>query len=143
MAEIFFAVIRLLVNQAEKSASSKNLVFNIWLFIALIIASCFSAGILRSMLDHEHKPINTVEELLKTNMTAITVNDSWIYWQYEMETKWNVSLDANLEGIKSKLRFVTQSEIRDKVCFLNFLSLYYIVFLNIRKYIKRCPIKRQ
>jgi len=48
--------------------------------MALIICSCFSVGILSSMVTREMKTINTFEELIDSNLSIISANNSYIYW---------------------------------------------------------------
>ena len=112
---ILFDIFRHLVNQSLlKVESNPNIVTNLWSFSALISTACFSAGILSSILNVEHNCINSVVELMHTDMNAFIFNDSEIWHFYHRKiTEPNSTLDPLLQQIMPKM--ITTIYDRDNV----------------------------
>ena len=76
---IFFNLIRHIVNQG---LNEKDLLTTIWSLNVLILSSCISAGILSSLVDREVKNINTIEELIDSDLTVLISNKSFLWWNF-------------------------------------------------------------
>ena len=63
----------------------------------------------------ETKPINSINELIDSNLTYVSRNDSWLWWQIETERRWKVPLDNNLRKIGSRLQFISDEEFNQNV----------------------------
>lgn len=75
-----FEISRILVNQGWRRYISTNFLMNLWALITVIFISCFSYGILSSLLIRNTKAINTFEELMSSKMQIICFNNSFIFW---------------------------------------------------------------
>ena len=89
-----------------------------WVIIAVIIAACFSGGILNKILSPEINMINTFEELIGSGLKVYTYNDSWIWWQFKAYNEgWNKQLDEKLSKIENRMEFITREKFKDQVSF--------------------------
>ena len=51
--------------------------------MALLLSNVFSSGILSAVIDRETVWIDSMDQLLKTNLKARIANVSYIWWQFE------------------------------------------------------------
>ena len=113
--EIFFSLLRPLLNQTMGKISNQKLLTIIWSFMALTITTCFSGGILTSVVFREQKNINSFDEMIDSNLTVLTYNNSWVWSQYENVLLWNKSLDEKFERLTPRLKFFPRSLLYEEV----------------------------
>jgi hypothetical protein len=102
--KLLFFIIRYLLNQGN---SAKNdLLIILWAFVAFLITSCLSAGILSTIVAQEKKTINTFEELIDTNLTIISGNNSFVYWKI----KYIDSNDMKFQQLANRIKFMDDSK---------------------------------
>jgi predicted PurR-regulated permease PerM len=103
--KLLFFIIRYLLNQG-KTAKNELLII-LWAFVAFIIISCLSAGILSTIVAQEEKTINTFEELIDSNLTIISGNGSLIYWIMKY-------IDSNsntkFQQLENRIKFMDDSK---------------------------------
>ncbi len=77
IGDAFIETGRYLINQA----TNKNVSFltNVWGLVSVIFVSCFSGGIYTSIVYKDMKTINTYEEMLKSNLTLIGGDNSYLF----------------------------------------------------------------
>ena len=105
LLDYFFGLMRHLLNQAMDMTSNNALLINIWSFMALILTCCLSGGILTSLMFKPLKNINSIDELVESNLTIVNYNESSIWYVYDNEKKYKMPLDNNLRRIKNNLEF--------------------------------------
>jgi len=69
--------------------------------IAFILTACFSIGILSSIVTQEMKTINTLEELIDSNMTITTGIYTLLYWVLK-----SGNYGQQIEQMAPKLKFI-------------------------------------
>ena len=121
----FFRLMRHLLNQQMIMSSNYFLLINIWSLMALILSSCLSGGILSSLMFKTMKNINTIDELVQSNLTIINYNESWIWYTYDAEHRHNIKLDDNLRRIKNKLEYFSRDLFYNEV-----VAMFTIRYLN-------------
>jgi len=77
IGDMIFEIIRYLLNQA--TAKNIYLLTNLWALASVVILSLFSGAIYTSIVNKEMKTINTYEELINSNITLVSGNDSFLY----------------------------------------------------------------
>ena len=112
---IFFVLGRHLLNQPLKRVTSESLLTNIWSFMAFIITVCFSGGILRSIVFREQKNINTFDEMIDSNLTVLTYNNSFVWSQYDSVRNYKQTLDENLKRLKQRLKYFPRDLLFNEV----------------------------
>ena len=103
MRRISFELFGQLLKQTSYRKLEKNVIMTIWSVAALILSSCFSGGILRSMVHREQTSIDTLDELISSNLSVVILENSWLWWQYEKQRRWNVPLEYYMSAIKPRL----------------------------------------
>ena len=83
--------------------------------MALILTACFSGGILTSVVFREQKNINNFEEMLDSNLTVITHNNSWVWSEFDSVIHWNKQLDEQMMKLRPRLNFFPRSFLYDDV----------------------------
>ena len=104
----FFRLMRHLLNQPMIMSSNNRLLINTWSLMALIMACCLSGGMLSSLNFKPMKNINSIDELVKSNLTIVNYNESWIWYVYDAEWRHNTQLDTNFRRIKNRLEFFSR-----------------------------------
>ena len=120
---ILFEILGLLLKQIGDRILQKTFVFNIWSFAALVLSSCFSGAILGAIVNRKEISINSLQDLVTSKMSILIPENSWLWWQYETERRWNVSLDYYLNVIKHRVLSVPSNSFNIKVQFLIFLIM--------------------
>ena len=77
----------------------------------------------------ETKPINSINELIDSNLSYVAINDSWLWWNIENEKRWNESLDNNLRKIASRLQFISEEQLNQNVT-----SKFYLLKTKFNQY---------
>ena len=103
--KVFYNILRHLLNQSMRKELRERLLINIWSLMALTITACFSGGILTSVVFREQKNINSFDEMIDSNLTVLTYNNSWIWSQYENVLLWNQPLDERLKRLSPRIKF--------------------------------------
>ena len=116
-------IIRDLVQQGGGRTSHISYLMYIWSLSALILSSIFSGAILEFIVNRKEMAINSLDDLIHSNLSVVTHEYSWLWWQFEKEKRWNVSLDYYLSALKDRLVSVPQHLFdNDKV----FTSIYHV-----------------
>ena len=108
-----------------KQSTDKNLnkmLVTVWSVSALVLTSCFSGGVLESIVNRRQTSLNTIEDVVNAKNISIAITEnSWIWWQFEGRKRWNVPLDDNMIAIKHLIKFVnnTYMDRPDKVNKIN------------------------
>ena len=102
----YFQVIRHLVAQPLDDLLKRNLLMTLWSFISLVIITSFSSKILSLLVVPETKLINTIDELVESQMDVYTHNNSMVYWQLKGFYDSNYTIDNWLAQIKQKFKFI-------------------------------------
>ncbi|CAG2172127.1 unnamed protein product, partial [Oppiella nova] len=71
-----------LINQVKKEPK-RSFLIAIWALVALLLSNVFSSGILSAVIDREAVWVDSMDQLLKTNLKARVANVSYIWWQFE------------------------------------------------------------
>jgi len=114
--DIVIEIIRPLLKQSDGQVINKTMLFNIWSFATLILTSCFIGAILHSILTRKDHRIDSLDDLFRSNLSAVDHIDSWLWWQYKNQIRWNTTLEKTLIDLKPRLLIKTNDEIdNDKV----------------------------
>jgi hypothetical protein len=81
--------------------------------MAMILALCFSGGILSKIISPEERVINTFEEMINSGLKVYTNNYSWIWWQFSHRNKYNAKLDYKLSKVEPLIDFKTDGQLGD------------------------------
>ena len=122
MGNILFEMIAQLLRQANDRTVQKSLVFNVWSFKALVLSSCFSGAILGAVVNRKQDAIDSIEDLISSNMSAVILEDSWLWWLFEGARRGNHPLDRHMKAIKPRLVSVPLAVWDDKVT----IRIYHI-----------------
>ena len=109
---LYFQVIRHLLNQSTDRQSNQSLLINLWSFSALVITTCFCGIVVSLLVIKEVKKINTIDELVESNLKIYSNNDSWIWWQIHNNLRYNNTIDTELAKIAPGIDFI---RLEDKV----------------------------
>ena len=90
---------------------------SLWSFISLSIIACFAGRILCLIIIGEHKNINSIQELIESDMSIQVYNKSWLWHQFNNKKEWSNTLDDSLAKIESRINFSTSKELNIKVKF--------------------------
>ena len=63
------------------------------------------------MVIYGQSKIDSIDDLIASNLTAVNANGSWLYAQFEAVTKYNNKLDEQLLALKPKMKFLDQNEV--------------------------------
>lgn len=96
---LIFEISRIILNQGSR----KYICFlvNLWALISVIFVSCFSGGILSSILVRDMKAINTFEDLISSDVRIICFNNTFIYYGIKYADNWN---DDKLKWLRDSNR---------------------------------------
>ena len=142
---IYFEIMRYLVNQGIDRLN-KNLLILTWSLIALVITGCLSGIIYSLIVIPQNANINSIDELVQTNLEILSNNNSWIWYQLHGETEWGATIDKELAKIKTRIKFIDQKEMESKVIhiILSKIKLVNLICLgNFRNASWMCEIKKQ
>ena len=114
---ILFGILGQLLKQTSDRTLQKRFIFNVWSFAALVLSSCFSGAILGAIVNWKEISINSLEDLVISKSSVLIPENSWLWWQYENERQWNVSLDFYLNVIKHRVLSVPSDSFNSKVQF--------------------------
>ena len=103
--ESYFETSRHLFGESKSISSKDNFLTNIWAFMSLILVSCLSSGILSSIVIQDVRHINTIDEIIASNLDIYGYNNSWIYYKY----KYN-DLDKHMRRIMPRLKFMSTND---------------------------------
>jgi len=92
-----------LVNQG-RTFSSGSLI-KLWALMAIIFAVSFSMGIFSSLVTQEFKTIDTFQEMIDSNLTIMSGNNSFVYWGIA-----NPENDKKFLQLKPKIKFFQDSQ---------------------------------
>ena len=98
----YFGTIRHLFGQAT---INNNFLNNIWSFMCLVLVFCISSGILSSIVIQDVRHINSIDEIIESNLDIYGYNNSWIYYKY----KYN-DLDNYMRQIEPRLKFIDMND---------------------------------
>ncbi len=77
----------------------------------------FFGGILTAIVFMEQKYINSFEDLINSNLSVLTHNNSWLWYQFKGETDYNNPVKGYLAKIKSRMKYVTADTLYNPVSF--------------------------
>ena len=124
-------VFRCLVNQCENHCQNNNLIILAWLFTAFIILVFFSGGVHESIVNNDNSKIDSMDDLIASNLTAFITNNSWLHSVFDGVTKYNNTLDQYLMGIERKVKFLDRDEVFYKEVYLinkfNILLIFFLI----------------
>ena len=97
---------------------NKTVLITVWSVTALVLTSCFSGGVLQSIVNRRQTSLDTIEDVVNAKNISVAIRDNtWIWWQFHSNKKWNASLDNNMLAIKHLVKVVngTDMDRPDKV----------------------------
>ena len=89
--------------------------------MALILAFCFSGGILSKIISPEKRVINTFEEIINSGLKVYNNNDSWIWHQFNnnrngIGTVQRINkLDNKMIEIEPQIDFINKDNLKDVI----------------------------
>ena len=112
---ILFGILGQLLKQTSDRTLQKRFIFDVWSFAALVLSSCLSGAILGAIVNRKEISINSLQDLVTSEMSISIPENSWLWWQYETERRWNISLDYYLNVIKHRVLSVPSDSFNSKV----------------------------
>ncbi|CAG2118021.1 unnamed protein product, partial [Medioppia subpectinata] len=87
---------------------------NIWAFSALITAACFSGGILTTIVRVKPKLINSIPDIMSTDMSVLIGNNSDLWHMYDREigNDEHLPMDSLLKQIQPRVQFIDIENIK-------------------------------
>ena len=113
--EIYLKVLRNLLNQSIRWKTEERLLTNIWGFVALILTQCFSSGILISLVIHDMRKIDSIADIISSGIKIYGNNNSWVWYQFDNELRYNNPIDKNLVKIKPRINYIHDNDKDYKV----------------------------
>ena len=114
----------LLIQPMNNASNSSKVMIIIWSSMALVLTSCFSGGILNSIIIPEHSNINSFGELIDSGLKVYINNNSWIWWNFKaLDMKWLNKLDDKLSKIQNRIDYLGDFNIKVLLCKLMFRLL--------------------
>ena len=113
--EIYLKVLRNLLNQSIRWKTEERLLTNIWGFVALILTQCFSSGILISLVIHDMRKIDSIADIISSGIKIYGINNSWVWYQFDNELRYNNPIDENLVKIKPRINYIHDNDKDYKV----------------------------
>ena len=107
--------------------------------MALILSSCLSEGILSSLMFKPMKNINTIDELVQSNLTIVNYNHSWTWNVYLNQKIFRMSIDNNMRRIKDRLEYFSPDKFDDEVVYYecDILCEYLNLFLTFQTFMRQ------
>ena len=105
------------MGQAQITKYKNNVLSAVWASMAMILVSCFSSGILSSIVIQEQKYINTIDEMINSNHDIYTYNNSWLWYEFLAEKQYNKPLDHLMKQIKPRVKFFEIYSLNEKEMF--------------------------
>ena len=98
------------------STFNDSLLMQMWSLTALVITASFSGGILNKIITPDTYSINTFEEMIGSGLKIYTYNSSWVWYEFrDYQKGYTEKLDKKFSLLKSRINFITNDEIIDKV----------------------------
>ena len=111
--DILLQILSYLFKQSTDKNMNKTLV-TIWSVSALVLTSCFSGGVLESIVNRSHTSLNTIEDVVNAKNISVAVREnSWIWWQFESYRIYKDPLDNNMLAIQHLVKVVNKTYIDD------------------------------
>ena len=107
----YLQVFRHLLNQAMYKSSSESTLLVAWSFMAMIITCCFSGIFVSLLVIPVETKIDTIDELVASNLKIYNINESWIWHRLGVYAKYkNVQVDPDIAKIKSRIQFLDEND---------------------------------
>ena len=88
------------MNEPISNANAKrNFLTTLWAYMALVLSSCLCAGIFTAATHREWIYVNSLDDLVHSNMNVVVANDSHVWHLFNAKFKLNVTLDDRLDKL--------------------------------------------
>ena len=110
------------------------MLITVWSVSALVLTTCFSGGVLESIVNRRQTSIDNIEDLVNKNISITIRDNSWIHWQFKAaaEKKWKQPLDNNMLPIKHLVKFVDHHLLNIVFCLQSIYKCCENLFLKAR-----------
>ena len=95
---------------------NQTILITVWSVSALVLTSCFSGGVLQSIVNRGQTKIDSIEDMINAkNMSAAMRHNSWLWCEFEAKIQWKKPLDSNLKAIEPMVKTFSDKQLEDKV----------------------------
>ena len=91
--------------------------------MAGILTICFAGIVVSYLIISEQVKVNSIDEIVNSQIEIYNNNNSWIYYQLDNNLRWNNPIDKDLAKIRSRLKFI---QLGDKVLNKVFCDLLHL-----------------
>ena len=110
---VSYAALKVIAPLINQNINKKfNLLFSIWSLLCLVLSNSFSNNILYSIYNHELLVLNTMQQLMDSDMKVVISVDSWLAGEVARETHQN----PNIKKFKDQGRIGYGDAAWNKVC---------------------------
>ena len=97
--------------QSNDKNLKKTILITVWSVSALVLTSCFSGGVLQSIVNRRTTSLDTIEDLVNKNITIAIRYKTWVWWNFNNNRKYKIGLDNNMIAIKHLVKGFNNTDI--------------------------------